>query len=362
MLKLRPLPLLPLMILGAITFFSIITLYSVCAGNFSPWCVKQLWRVLLGIIVLVVMANIKFSVWKKYAFSLYLICLVALIAVAVIGKISMGAQRWLRLGTLTLQPSEFMRIVLIMVLAKYFSTHTIDDNRRTETLLIPTLLTIIPVGFVLLQPDLGTAMLLILVFLSILFACGVQVWKFLMMFIGTLICTPILWNCLYDYQKKRILMFLNPEMDPCGSGYHIIQSKIALGSGGILGKGFLQGTQCQMNFLPEKHTDFIFASFAEEFGFIGCFLLCLLYTAILAFNFNVALLSRTKFTQIMIFGLSAMMFFYIVINIAMVCGLLPVVGIPLPFFSYGGNALITLMACQGLIFSAHYEIQNPEKR
>ena len=174
MFKLRPLPLLPLMILVAITFFSIITLYSACAGNFFPWCEKQLWRVLLGIIVLIVVANIKFSVWKKYGFCLYLICLLALIAVEVMGKISMGAQRWLKLGTLTLQPAEFMRIVLIMVLARYFSIQSMDDNRRTKTLLIPTFATIIPVGFVLLQPDLGTAMLLILVFLSILFACGVQ--------------------------------------------------------------------------------------------------------------------------------------------------------------------------------------------
>ncbi len=361
MFKLRPLPLLPLMILVAITFFSIITLYSACAGNFFPWCEKQLWRVLLGIIVLIVVANIKFSVWKKYGFCLYLICLLALIAVEVMGKISMGAQRWLKLGTLTLQPAEFMRIVLIMVLARYFSIQSMDDNRRTKTLLIPTFATIIPVGFVLLQPDLGTAMLLILVFLSILFACGVQVWKFLIVFAGTLACTPILWSCLYDYQKRRILMFLNPEMDPCGSGYHIIQSKIALGSGGIWGKGFLNGTQCQLNFLPEKHTDFIFASFAEEFGFFGCLVLLILYTLLCIFNFSIVLSSRQKFYQIMVFGLSAMMFFYIVINIAMVCGLLPVVGIPLPFFSYGGNALITLMACQGLIFSAYYEQQNPEK-
>ena len=361
MFKLRPLPLLPLIVLMAITFFSIITLYSACAGKFFPWCSGQLWRVLLGIISLIVMTNIKFSVWTKYGFSLYLVCLLALIAVEVMGKISMGAQRWLKLGTLTLQPAEFMRIFLIMVLAKYFSIHTIDDNRRTKTLLIPALLTLIPVSFVLLQPDLGTAMLLILVFLSILFACGVQMWKFLMMFAGTLICTPILWSCLYDYQKRRILMFLNPEMDPCGAGYHIIQSKIALGSGGIWGKGFLNGTQCQLNFLPEKHTDFILAAFAEEFGFIGCLALCCLYAIILAFNFNVALLSRNKFSQIMVFGLSAMMFFYIVINIAMVCGLLPVVGIPLPFLSYGGSALITLMACQGIIFSAYYEQQNPEK-
>lgn len=361
MFKLRPLPLLPLMVLVAITFFSIITLYSACAGKFFPWCSGQLWRVLLGIISLIVMTNIKFSVWKKYGFSLYLVCLLALIAVEVMGKISMGAQRWLKLGTLTLQPAEFMRIFLIMVIAKYFSIHTIDDNRQTKTLLVPTLLTLIPVGFVLLQPDLGTAMLLILVFLSILFACGVQMWKFLMMFAGTLICTPILWSCLYDYQKRRILMFLNPEMDPCGAGYHIIQSKIALGSGGIWGKGFLNGTQCQLNFLPEKHTDFILSAFAEEFGFVGCFVLCCLYAVILAFNFNVALLSRNKFSQIMVFGLSTMMFFYIVINIAMVCGLLPVVGIPLPFLSYGGSALITLMACQGIIFSAYYEQQNPEK-
>ncbi len=358
MLKPRSLPLLPFLIIVAITFFSLLTLYSISRGSFYPWCQKQLWRVLLGFLVMIVATNIKFSVWRKYGMSLYCICLLALVAVALIGKVSMGAQRWLRLGTFTVQPSELMRISLIMVLARYFSMRTVDNTKLTSTLLSPILVTIVPVGFVLLQPDLGTAMLLILTFLSVLWVCGVQIWKFIALFASVLVCSPILWKCLYDYQKHRILMFLSPEMDPCGSGYHIIQSKIALGSGGFWGKGLLNGTQSQLDFLPEKQTDFIFAALGEEFGFIGSIILLFLYALLLIFNFNVAFNLRQKFNQIMVFGLNAMIFFYIIINISMVCGLLPVVGIPLPFFSYGGNALMVLMFCQGIIFSAYYERQN----
>lgn len=357
MIKLRKIPLLPFIIVVAIMFVSLLTLYSVSGGHFVPWCMNQVWKMLLGIAVLLVVTQIKPDLWRKNADALYVISLIAVIFVDIIGKVSMGAQRWLRVGTLTMQPSEIMRIALILILAKYFSKISTDDTKQLRKLIIPLVITIVPTIFVLIQPDLGTAMLLLMVFISILFAVGVQLWKFLIAFAGLIIATPIIWNCLYEYQRKRILMFLSPEMDPSGAGYHTIQAKIALGSGGFWGKGFLNGTQSQLDFLPEKHTDFIFVAFGEEWGFLGCLVVLCLYTLLLIYNYKVALNSRNKFNRILVFGLNAMIFVYIFINISMVCGLLPVVGIPLPFFSYGGSSLLVLMACQGIIFAVETDKQ-----
>ena len=357
MIILRRIPLLPFIIVMAIMFVSLLTLYSVSGGHFAPWCTNQVWKMLLGVTVLLVVMQIKPELWRKYAVALYVISLLAVIVVEIMGKVSMGAQRWLQMGNITMQPSEAMRIALVLILAKYFSILTGDDIRITRNLIIPIIITIVPTIFVLVQPDLGTAMLLILVLTSILFAVGVQYWKFLTAFAGMVGVAPILWNCLYEYQRQRILMFLSPEMDPSGAGYHTIQAKIALGSGGFWGKGFLNGTQSQLDFLPEKHTDFIFVAFGEEWGFLGCVVVLCLYALLLIYNYKVALNSRNKFNRILVFGLNAMIFFYIFINISMVCGLLPVVGIPLPFFSYGGNALLVLMACQGIIFAVETDKQ-----
>ena len=357
MITIRRIPLLPVVIVMVIMFVSLLTLYSVSGAHFAPWCRSQLWKMLLGTIALLIASQISPVVWRKYAVAIYIISLLAIIVVAIIGRVAMGAQRWLRLGIITIQPAEMMRIALILILAKYFSILSGTDIRTNRSLIIPILITIVPTIFVLLQPDLGTAMLLVLVLTSILFAVGVQYWKFLIAFAGLLIATPILWNCLYEYQRQRILMFLSPEMDPSGAGYHTIQAKIALGSGGLWGKGFLNGTQSQLDFLPEKHTDFIFVAFAEEWGFLGCLALISLYILLLFYNYKVAFNSKNKFNRIIVFGLNTMIFFYIFINISMVCGLLPVVGIPLPFFSYGGNALLVLMACQGIIFAVDIDNQ-----
>lgn len=355
MFRFKPLPLFPLLIILFISCFSLVILYSIGGGNFFPWCFKQSCKLVFGICVLLFSSNIKFEFWKKYGYIFYLICLFMLIAVSVVGKVSMGAQRWLDLGFFNFQPSELMRISLVIVLAKYFSMYTTDDNRKLSTLLIPTVFTFVPMGLVLLQPDLGTAMLLLFVFCSILFVCGVQVWRFVVALISVVVSTPILWTMLHSYQKQRILMFLSPEMDPNGAGYHIIQSQIALGSGGYWGKGLMNGTQSQLNFLPEKQTDFVFAALGEELGFFGCLFLLLLYSMLLTYNLGVAMRARNKFNQVLVFGLNATLFFYVFINISMVCGILPVVGIPLPFFSYGGSALTVLMFCQGLIFAADYD-------
>ncbi len=348
-------PLFPVLIIYSITLFSLIILYSIGGGEFFPWCFNQFCKLILGSFALIFAASIKVTFWRKYAYVFYLFSLVMLICVAIMGKVSMGAQRWINFYFFNFQPSELMRVSVVLIMAKYFSGYHVDEIRNTHTLFIPFILLAIPVCLVLLQPDLGTAMLLLFVFSSILFICGVQIWKFTLSIIAVAISTPILWNMLHEYQRQRILMFLSPEMDPSGAGYHIIQSKIAIGSGGIWGKGLLNGSQSQLNFLPEKQTDFVFAALAEELGFFGCLFLLILYFLLITYNIQVAVHARNKFNQILVFGLTTMFFFYIFINIAMVCGLLPVVGIPLPFFSYGGSALIVLMFCQGLVFAIDAE-------
>jgi rod shape determining protein RodA len=278
-----------------------------------------------------------------------------LACVAVVGKISMGAQRWLSLYFFNLQPSELMRVAMIIALSRYFADLGISAVTRNVSLIFPTSLMAIPVFMVLLQPDLGTATILFCTFVAILFACGVQIWKFIVTLAGLAGAMPLLWNMLHQYQRERVLVFLNPELDPSRSGYHVIQSQIALGSGGLYGKGLLNGSQCQLNFLPEKQTDFVFAALGEELGFAGCAALIALYAMLMIYNLGVAMRARDRFGQTLVFGINAMLFLYIFINISMVCGLLPVVGIPLPFFSYGGSALIVLLFCQGLIFAVDIE-------
>ena len=356
--KLKHIPVFPCVIIASISLFALLTLYSINSGNFFPWSFKQFFRFMLGVLVLIIGVLTPISFWKKHAYIFYIVGIIMLISVEVAGKASMGAQRWLNLYFFNFQPSELMRIFLIITLAKYFSTSYVDDVKKNISLVAPIALIAIPMGLVLLQPDLGTAMLFFLVGTSIFFVSGVQIWKFFVLFGAALVSAPIFWSLLHEYQKNRILMFLSPEMDPSGAGYHIIQSQIAIGSGGFWGKGLLNGSQCQLNFLPEKQTDFVFAALGEELGFFGCCILIFLYCLLLAYNLSAALRVRNRFEQILIFGLNSMLFFYIFINISMVCGLLPVVGIPLPFFSYGGSALVVLMFCQGIIFSADIEQRN----
>jgi rod shape determining protein RodA len=350
-LNLRNFPWFPFIVVIFIAFLALIMLYSMNAGSFYPWCINQLCRLLIGIFVVLLVIALPTRIWRRYAYESYVICLALLASVSIIGKISMGAQRWLNLYFFNFQPSELMRIAMILALAKYFSRLGIDMARKNISLVIPFFLMAIPVWLVSLQPDLGTAVLLLCTFISILFACGVPFWKFVVIFLGLLGIAPIIWSMLHKYQQDRILVFLDPTRDPNGAGYHVIQSQIALGSGGFWGKGFLNGSQCQLNFLPEKQTDFVFAALGEEFGFVGCVGVIVMYAMLLIYNLGVAMRARERFDQILVVGINAMLFFYIFINIAMVCGLLPVVGIPLPFFSYGGSALVVLLLCQGIIFA-----------
>ncbi len=353
--KIRNIPFVPLILIFLISVFGICVLYSINSGHFYPWGMKQVIRLGLGALCLIIATSIPFSFWKKYAYIFYTMGVFLLVCVIVIGKVSMGAQRWITMFSFNFQPSEIMRIFIVLAIAKYFSNKTIVEIRYTIQLLVPLFIIATPMTLVLLQPDLGTSMMLFCVGVSLFFACGVQIWKFAIAFGSAIISTPILWNMLHNYQKDRILTFISPEKDPNGAGYHIIQSQIALGSGGFYGKGLLNGTQCQLNFLPEKQTDFVFAALGEELGFIGEIILIILYFVIIFYNSSVALRQKHKFQQIVVFGLNAMLFFYVFINIAMVCGILPVVGIPLPFFSYGGSAMVVLMFSQGIIFSADIE-------
>ncbi|MBT7581728.1 MAG: rod shape-determining protein RodA, partial [Kordiimonadaceae bacterium] len=295
------------------------------------------------------------------AYPLYAVALGMLVVVDVMGEMGMGAQRWIDLGFMNLQPSEFMKIALVMALARYFHCLSDEETVQIKSLIKPIILIILPVVLVLRQPDLGTTLLIIMGGVAILFAAGVRMWIFVLSFLAMIPALIGAWQFLQPYQKLRVLTFLDPEKDPLGAGYHIIQSKIALGSGGVYGKGFIQGTQSQLNFLPEKHTDFIFTVIAEELGLIGGLSLLGLYLILLAYAMIVSVSVKSQFGRLLILGMAFTFFLYLFINIAMVMGLVPVVGVPLPLVSYGGSAMLTLMVGFGLILSTaiHKETSIP---
>ncbi|MDR0942104.1 MAG: rod shape-determining protein RodA [Holosporales bacterium] len=361
-IRINAIPLVPFVIIALISLFALIGFYSMGSGNFYPWCAKQFLRLIIGFSAMTIAASIDTEFWRKHAYKFYLFCLSMLVGVAVIGKISMGAQRWLDLYFFNVQPSELMRMFLVIALAKYFSNISEDNVKKTKALIIPIALVAVPMALILLQPDLGTAILFFCLGVSVLFVCGVQIWKFIVALTVAAAFVPILWGKLYQYQQERILMFLNPEKDMNGAGYHVIQARISLGSGGLWGRGLMNGTQSALNFLPEKQTDFVFAAMGEELGFIGCLSLLLLYAMLFAYNLIATVRMKNKFNKIMVFSFNAVLFFYVFINTAMVCGLMPVVGIPLPFFSYGGSSLVVLMFCQGLIFAADFQQRTSRKK
>ena len=339
-----------LLIISLIAGVGFVGLYSVAGGNFEPWAIKQMLRFVVGVAILVMVAMTNLKFWMKYAYIIYAAVLVLLMVVDLFGFVGMGAQRWINLGFIQIQPSELMKIAVVLALARYFHGKTLKDVEEIKTLFAPLLIVGLPVLLVIKQPDLGTAVMLTISAGVIFFVVGVQRWKFFTVIGIGLAALPILWNFfLHDYQKQRVLTFLNPEKDPLGAGYHILQSYITLGSGSLTGKGFLQGTQSQLNFLPEKHTDFIFTVLAEEFGLMGELILLLLYIALIFIGFLIALRCTSYFGKLIAIGLTSNLFFYIFINIAMVTGLVPVVGIPLPLVSYGGTALMTHMLAFGLI-------------
>lgn len=342
-----------LLLLALIASMGFAMLYSVAEGSFSPWAFRQAARFAVGVGIMVSVAMIDLRLWMRLAYPLYGIALMMLVAVEVIGFVGMGAQRWLNLGFVSVQPSEIMKVTLILALARYFHGLTLEEVSRIRNLLIPLGLVGAPVALVVLQPDLGTAILLIATGAVLFFSAGLRWRYFILAGAGVLAVIPIVWSRLHDYQRNRVLTFLEPERDPLGAGYHILQSKIALGSGGIFGKGFMEGTQSQLNFLPEKHTDFIFTMLGEELGLVGGLVLLILYFVVLMFSLNVALQCRNQFGRLVAIGVSMTFFFYVFINTSMVMGLLPVVGVPLPLVSYGGTAMLSLMFAFGLLMSVH---------
>ena len=328
-------------------------LYSAGNGSADPWMSRQALRFAGGFCALIVVALVDFRFWLRQAYPLYGLAFLLLIYVEIAGHVGMGAQRWINIGFLQLQPSELMKISLVLALARYFHGLSYEDIGKPVNILLPIAMVLVPAGLVLMQPDLGTAGMLILGGALMFFAAGVRIWKFAVVLAAGLSAIPIAWNFLRDYQKDRILTFLNPETDPLGAGYHILQSKIAFGSGGLFGKGFLQGSQSHLNFLPERQTDFIFTMLAEEFGLVGGLVLLGLYAILIAYGLAIGLRSRSQFGRLVAVGLAGNLFLYVFINMAMVMGLIPVVGVPLPLISYGGTAMLTVLVGFGLIMSVY---------
>jgi len=329
------------------------TLYSAANGSMEPWADRQMMRFLMGFAVMLTVSMVDIRSWMRWSYGLYALALVLLIAVEAHGTVGMGAQRWIDLGFIQIQPSEIMKIAMVLALARYFHGASYQDVGRPLFLLPALVMVFLPVALVLKQPDLGTAMMLTLASGAIFFLAGVRLWKFGLLIAATAGVVPIAWRFMREYQRQRIVTFLNPENDPLGSGYHILQSKIALGSGGLFGKGFMLGTQSHLNFLPEKQTDFIFTMLAEEWGMMGGVVLLGLYTLILVYGYALSMRSRNQFGRLVGLGITSTFFLYVFINIAMVMGLVPVVGVPLPLISYGGTAMLTLLFGFGLVMSVY---------
>ncbi len=328
-------------------------LYSAADGNMDPWASRQMARFGAGLGFMFAVALVDVRFWYRHAYVIYLAAFALLIAVELIGSTGMGAQRWIDLKVIQLQPSEVMKVALVLALARYFHGVALDDIGRVTFLLVPSALILFPMALVLKQPDLGTGIMLAAVGVTVFFCAGVRIWKFALATALGLAAIPIAWQFLLGYQKQRIATFLNPELDPLGAGYHILQAKIALGSGGLSGKGFLLGTQSHLNFLPEMQTDFVFTMFAEEFGLAGGLTLLGAYALLLAYGFAIGLRSRNQFGRLLAVGLTCNLFFYVFINMAMVMGLVPVVGVPLPLISYGGTAMLTVLGGLGLVMSVY---------
>ena len=341
------------LVLTAIAAIGTVALYSAAGGRFDPWAARHAIRYGAALAVLLATALMPPKVWLWLAWPIYVISLLLLVAVDIAGKTGMGAQRWLVVGPMQIQPSEITKVAVILVLARYYQGLTREQAARFLYTLPPLLVILLPVALVMVQPDLGTAMMVLLGGAALLFVAGVRLWMFLAAAIAAVGCLPLAWSFMHDYQRKRVLTFLDPDRDPLGAGYHITQSKIAIGSGGLFGKGFLKGTQSSLNFLPEKQTDFIFTSFVEEWGLVGACVLLALFALVLVWGFSIALRSQHHFGRLLALGVTAMMFLYVFINTAMVMGLLPVVGVPLPLVSNGGTAMVSVMFACGLLIGVN---------
>ena len=331
--------------------FGIAVLYSAADGSMEPWAAKQTIRFAIALILMVGAALLDIRHWFRAAYWVYAIVLALVVAVDLRGFVGMGAQRWIDLGVIQLQPSELMNVVVVLALARYFHSLSGEEVGRIRHLILPALTVGVPAALVLKQPDLGTAVMLLMGGAALFFIAGVRLRYFALTAAAAATALPGVWHFLRDYQKSRIYTFLDPDSDPLGAGYHILQSKIALGSGGLFGKGFLQGSQSHLSFLPEKQTDFIFTTLAEEFGLVGGLGLLALYSLIIVYGFAIALRSRNHFGRLLGLGIVTSFFLSVFINTAMVMGLIPVVGVPLPLISYGGTAMLAVMFGFGLLIN-----------
>ena len=330
-------------------------LYS-AGGGISPWASKQIVHMSFGFVLFSLISYVDLRFWLAYAWVFFGIAFGFLVAVELLGVIGMGAKRWIHFYIFTVQPSELMKLSLILLIASHF--HVWGERKPTlKSLFIPGMAILMSAALVLRQPDLGTALILVAVGLSMLFAVGVWWGVFAVGGFMALMSLPIIWTFLRGYQKRRILTFLNPDSDPLGSGYHLLQSKIAIGSGGVFGKGLGLGTQSQLDFLPEKQTDFIFTLLCEEWGLMGALLLFALFMMLIAYGYLVALRSNALFTRLVVVGVMSMFFFHVFMNVGMVLGVLPIVGIPLPLMSYGGTSLMTFMVAFGWVAAARSQAQ-----
>ena len=337
-----------------ILLFSVIVLFSAGGGSWTPFALSQLLKILVGMVIFFLVSFSNIKTWIKSAYTIYAIVLILIILVTFIGDVGMGAQRWLSLGFINIQPSEFIKIALVLALARYFAWENSVELSQFKNYLVPIAMLMVPFILICAQPDLGTGISLALITIGMFYIVGANKKWFLIAGILALMAAPVIWyGGMHDYQRNRIITFLNPELDAKGSGYQINQAKIAFGSGGIFGKGYMSGTQSQQSFLPEKQTDFIFTMMGEEFGFIGAFLLLMIYTFIVIMLFWAAKTCRNRFGQLICFGFMLNFFIYYFINISMVLGILPTVGVPLPLMSFGGSSLISLLFGFGLCQNAH---------
>ncbi len=332
---------------------------SAGGGDLMAFAIPQLSKLLIGLVAMIALAMAPPAWLYRYAYTAYACVLATLLLVDIMGHIGMGAQRWLSLGGMNVQPSEFMKIALIIALARYYHGLHDEDLLSFRALLPPLFLLLAPAALILRQPNLGTTTILLSVGVLMMFMAGVRLRYFIGAGAAVVAALPVVWHLLHDYQKQRVITFLDPQNDPLGSGYNILQSMIAIGSGGLLGKGFLEGSQGQLNFLPEKHTDFIFTMFAEEWGFLGSLMLLWLYATLLMTGNALAGRSRSAFGGLLACGVTAMVCVHLCINMAMVMGMIPVVGVPLPFLSYGGSNMIAVLLAMGLLLNAARCVDKP---
>ena len=346
-----------LFLLAATAGLGFLTLYSAAGGDLRPWALPQMMRFGAGLLLFLAIAMVDIRHIHRFAYVIYAVVLAMLVAIEILSINETGVQRWIHITLpgvqFQFQPSELMKFAVVLALARYFHGLALNVARRWTSLPVPLILIALPSVLVVRQPDLGTGLLMAAGGIVLMFLAGVRKRWFLGGFASALGMAPVVWYALLPYQRDRVMAFLSPSRDPLGTGYHIQQSKIALGSGGVWGKGFLKGTQSQLNFLPEKHTDFIFTMLAEEWGLVGALGLIILYCFIVLYGVGIALRSGSQFGRLLALGIISAFFLYVVANIAMVTGLIPIVGVPLPFISFGGTAMITLMMAFGILASVY---------